>query len=374
MPSWNIPARLVEMFQNGSINITEMVLLSRLLVSGPLTARQIAAEIHVGRDHATVTLKRLEKLGVISTQNQPAISRPGLKQPAVIDNGLKSPLVSSCPYYFVISPLVHSVETRNQTGQTPLKRQGFCPQKPSRKNGNPKLSKDDAENMAKMLFEALAKKRKVLGQFTAQKKRWWAIALQKLASLGIEHSRITKALKWYTTNIGRPYVPKAYSAKSFVLKFSRIEDAIRRDKDSIDLDVSPLAEQMTKHLRMKTWPKNSERQLAHTIQLSLDTHKKVKTLLREAQDMDLPPKCKTLAAHIIKKMGYGANFVEQWMMEVWDDIVDWKGWNGELLTMALNPSSKRFDRMGCGWTADYGLDLKWWTKLREVLCEGADET
>jgi hypothetical protein len=46
----------------------------------------------------------------------------------------------------------------------------------------------------------------------------------------LEKRRIKEVLHWYSDNIGKAYVPVAYSAETFCKKFLAIEDAIERSQ------------------------------------------------------------------------------------------------------------------------------------------------
>lgn len=50
---------------------------------------------------------------------------------------------------------------------------------------------------------------------------------------GVDYQRIERALKWYSKNAGGDYVPVIESGKSLREKFTRLEDAIHRDKNPI---------------------------------------------------------------------------------------------------------------------------------------------
>ena len=48
---------------------------------------------------------------------------------------------------------------------------------------------------------------------------------------GVDTSRIKEVLKWYKINIGGEYIPVVESGHSFRMKFTKLEDAMKRQAD-----------------------------------------------------------------------------------------------------------------------------------------------
>jgi hypothetical protein len=91
---------------------------------------------------------------------------------------------------------------------------------------NPK--KDFDEKMAIYLGKLLTRKRKVMRRINLKK---WKMTFAKFRRAeNLEKRRIKEVLHWYSDNIGKAYVPVAYSAETFCKKFLAIEDAIERSQ------------------------------------------------------------------------------------------------------------------------------------------------
>ncbi len=104
-----------------------------------------------------------------------------------------------------------------------------------------------SHDCAKKLYDALAKKGKVMRRPNLDN---WASTFRKLKELrGTEE--VTQVLSWYTANIGKPYVPQAYSAQSFHDKFPSIQDAMRNQKRDQTKEVRQQIREGTEDIQ---WP------------------------------------------------------------------------------------------------------------------------
>ena len=77
---------------------------------------------------------------------------------------------------------------------------------------------------AKKLYEVLAAKRKIM---TRPKLMDWANSFRKLSEKASK-DEIERVLNWYIQHIGEQFVPKAYSAESFLVKYPRIVDQMKQ--------------------------------------------------------------------------------------------------------------------------------------------------
>lgn len=78
-----------------------------------------------------------------------------------------------------------------------------------------------SEKAALYLHDKLAEKNKILRKPKIKDWVWWIDKLFKESEISGE--RFDKVLKWYCDNIGREFVPHAFSAMGFVDKFVQIE-------------------------------------------------------------------------------------------------------------------------------------------------------
>ena len=76
------------------------------------------------------------------------------------------------------------------------------------------------------LYKALKRKQKVM---RTPKGHQWTEHFRKLTG-DVPKKRIKPVLSWYIKNIGKQFVVKAYSAKSFCDNFIRIEDAMLKEQ------------------------------------------------------------------------------------------------------------------------------------------------
>lgn len=83
-----------------------------------------------------------------------------------------------------------------------------------------------SHDCAKELYDAIAKKGKIMRHPNLDN---WASVFLKLKELRSKEE-ITEVLNWYKVNIGKPYVPQAYSAQSFYDKFPSIQDSMKNQR------------------------------------------------------------------------------------------------------------------------------------------------
>lgn len=75
------------------------------------------------------------------------------------------------------------------------------------------------------LQNAVISKRKLFRKVNIKQ---WIKSFKELQREGISQEKIKSVLNWYISNIGKEFVPLAYSAKAFQQKFLQIEDAMNR--------------------------------------------------------------------------------------------------------------------------------------------------
>jgi len=103
------------------------------------------------------------------------------------------------------------------------------------RNDSSKISGLDvySEKCAKLLNTSLHRKNKIMGKSSI--KTWTSQFQKMLSNSWDDRKRIKKVLVWYCENIGKQYIPTAYSAKAFIEKFIKIEDAMHRNSDGVDV-------------------------------------------------------------------------------------------------------------------------------------------
>lgn len=128
------------------------------------------------------------------------------------------------------------------------------------------ISPRDRERAGRLL-EALHKTGRA--QTTKSPSKKWIAGFRQLRT-SYPEDRIDKVLDWYTTNVGKDYVPLAFCGQSFKSKFDQLEKAMERDrKRNPDVTPSELALSITKRLRRLGWPSGTETTLPHITELCL---------------------------------------------------------------------------------------------------------
>jgi len=84
------------------------------------------------------------------------------------------------------------------------------------------------------LCNALKSKRRIFREVDIGK---WIISLRKLhIADGVPKAEIEEVLNWYCQHIGKDWIPEAFSAKSFRVKFEQISAAMNRQKKKPDYE------------------------------------------------------------------------------------------------------------------------------------------
>lgn len=203
-------------------------------------------------------------------------------------------------------------------------------------------------------------------------KETWAHEFRKLRELdGVEDAKLAKVFAWYIQNFrASKYIPIALTAKEFRLKFIKIDAAMERDVGDTtleDIEPSDDAKQLHKQLRMKRWPKGSEKDLLGAIDSSLRNYTDFRQrLVKLGKVLVASSREARTVQHLLKSKLDAPNFfINQWFSSVFDSVVNWKEWSGELKTFIWRHDSKRFVKIVRGWCAEYNKDI--WKDIVECL-------
>lgn len=234
----------------------------------------------------------------------------------------------------------------------------------------PKRSKPTPFDLqcAKQLLSILVKHLHIAGPKSATT---WSVSFRYLRKVdGFSEHSISSMLNWYEANIKNDYMPLIHSAKTFRAKYNQLEAAKARKEKSADsvAVVEPLAKAITERLLRRHWPKTTKEQLSKVVQLSINNQRVLTTTLRRAQwcledspEPRMRPLLK-LVEHVIPKLCSSA-FIEQWMLGVNENIVNWTAWNGNLSSMAFDTTSTRFVGIARTITTLYCNDCSRWDRL-----------
>ncbi len=91
------------------------------------------------------------------------------------------------------------------------------------------VSQTKADKLSIKLQKLLVRNNKLVSQSNVKS---WAKELDKLLQQ-IPNKEIVSLLKWYDIHIKDTYVPKAYSAKTFRIKYQQIKDAMEKEQEAM---------------------------------------------------------------------------------------------------------------------------------------------
>lgn len=228
------------------------------------------------------------------------------------------------------------------------------------------------ERFAKHLFDALQKKRAIMSK---PKLPFWAREFTILRET-VDKADVGKVLYWYCQNIKKPFVPLAFSAKAFRLKFPQIELAMQRDIGS-DFEISDEARNVLRRIQNLSWPKIKEDQLLQCIQISLNNYQEFIqklqsfevscTFMKRAEFLPVKDLFRFSANWLNGKTGSPESFVQEWMVSVHKDVANWKDWSGDIIKQAFHHEHKRFKARGRSWALEYCSDPSRWDQLMERI-------
>jgi DNA-binding MarR family transcriptional regulator len=187
--------------------------------------------------------------------------------------------------------------------------------------------------------------------------------------------RISKVLKWYCENIGKPYIPVAHSAKTFCSKFLQIEAAMKRgsspnkvevnkDLEALSIeDVDPIVKGLYKELSSQyDWRRNKEELLPYLNQSFEDYRTWFRKVLAVQKKSD-----RDFALFIERAkeacITFPEDFIWRWWCRVGDKLASWKSWEGSLKQFTFSLEHKDFISRGREWAESLDGDTSNWNKL-----------
>jgi len=205
----------------------------------------------------------------------------------------------------------------------------------------------------------------------------WANHIRLLRTRdAIPEDDIRRAVSWYRGNIGKEYVPEAYSGAAFRKKFPAIEAAAGRDLTTVT--ISSEAQKIGDKLSILPWPKGSADTVDAAVELGLTAYRDwckardaFALAMRDGQT--ITPKQRlalSLADHLKAVMPPPGFFVKQWMETVYERARNWPDWSGDLRPLAFKPEADAFRKMGRQWAIDYTGDPTRWDVLVDMMNKG----
>lgn len=220
---------------------------------------------------------------------------------------------------------------------------------------------------AELLFNELEKRHKICGKVNL---RNWTNTFRKLSTqLGVDNGRIEKVLEWYLPNIGKQYVPKAYSAEGFADKFIQIEDQMNEDPSiKKEVELSEDLDKLHEYLMEKyKWPNGSDSAVSFVLQKSWENYQafvsKYKQWNPDSENMQLIDT--TLSeSELIQKPKL---FLRDWFKWVNEQIIGWKDWSGRLENYIWNLDHKLYTQRVLRLLSDNDISSKDWEAFKKNL-------
>ena len=239
-----IPAEVIKLFEKGSINSSEVMLLITIdsLVSedkGCFASNEyLGKKVGLSERQVQNMLSKLVEIGLIIRtiidQNQRHLETPWsrIKVEVVADNRLKT-LLGTQKIAGEGGSFLQGGDAKNLY-QSKVSLEKGCPSPSnghSNGHGGFKLPGEEPKGKsywttsAELLCQHLLEKRQLMREPHLEK---WAESFRMFIVNGfIDKDRFDKVLKWYVKHIGEEFIPRARSADTFCEKFIQIEDQMK---------------------------------------------------------------------------------------------------------------------------------------------------
>lgn len=247
----------------------------------------------------------------------------------------------------------------------------------SHKNKNKVRHQDVDLARAEALAKGLARRNKIAVAYSTKR---WANEFAKLRNIDkIDNEKISFVLDWYIPNIGEKYMPVAYSAKSFRVKFSRLAELAEKTKP---IPISPEVASLSRELeQFRSWPKNSKKDVEVSCQVCFDSYqeffRKLSECKKKINKQNLPNTKKHYRIAVRETIDYlwkstpsASAFTREWMSRVSDRISKWDKWNGDLRAWAWNGNfnSPDFLKFFMPYIQNYSTSgLRYWNTIKELM-------
>lgn len=218
--------------------------------------------------------------------------------------------------------------------------------------------KDNADRLYQAVFAA----GKVVNR------RWSKLDWAKqftLLRIGCAGADCSENLEWYCAHIGDQYVPQAWSAKSFRLKYPAIICAHERWlKKNPTVEITDHAKQVFGYIKRLNWPKGSAANLPAAIQLSLDNYRKFIRPIHLLSEGKGP--FRLLSKGIIHRWGEARHVVQKHFENVWRGVKKWEAWSGDIFRYVWSPAEDSVRQIGLGLAVKWGKQNQWDELLKEI--------
>lgn len=220
--------------------------------------------------------------------------------------------------------------------------------------------------MADKLHELNMERRQKYGGRWQRTKEADAIRLLR-KELKDGESRIARALEWYAENYRMKGVPSINTAGDLRKRWDWLEDVMVKDigpQITVNMKkVKPILDV----LRMKKWPKGADSVLPTAVAVSLANLKEIAGLARahaEAEDQNTLTR-NFLIQRFLPWLMPPDQFVINWFNNIHNNVANWAGWNGDLMSLVISLEAKRFQQLAKEEAQNYAGSQKPWKKFME---------
>lgn len=230
---------------------------------------------------------------------------------------------------------------------------------------------------ATALHSALIKHRRISA--TASKNMWYrdfGILIDRHGEQEVEN-----LLQWFIQNIDASFTPRPRSAKGFREQYDKIKQCMLRNGGTVEL--SNDGEVVIERIKRKFWPAGTEKQLAATVESSLQNYKSFYNRLVEVRDKLCKDKTELsghekfeakrkykLARHLVASyFGDPVHFVSLWFLRVNEYINRLDKFNGSLAAFVFKADNQIFMQDCHTWCRKYCHRETGWHEILELMEE-----
>lgn len=203
---------------------------------------------------------------------------------------------------------------------------------------------------AKKLIAVIGRHRKLMRHPRSATYAKW---IHLIRDSGINQDRIMAVIVWLEVdaNFTHEMTPKVYSGETFVEKFERIEEAIKRQQRQNPIVAeTELGSAVHHDLELYHWPGDGKAKLRAAIELSLINYTALAATLARRGKTKPPDR---LAAEVLSNMGTERTFLPRWFRRAFD-ISRKKPNKFQIMNYVFATDHWMFERMAQEWAGRYG--------------------
>lgn len=223
------------------------------------------------------------------------------------------------------------------------------------------------EQAAQVFIRELSTRRLLMRQPSIKA---WAGEFQAILGQGVPKKELKETILWYLQMLHAPYMPQAYSARTFRDKYPTIRRRfLKEQKEGVGLvspkDLTPQEMRVYEVLQHFCWPKGSKDQVPGVLRQSIANYK---AFLAKAEATTLPANLREFhrwmqAAHF----GQVGSTMERYFYHLFERLVGWESWGGDLTPYIWAPDIKHVLTYGKQCATDFANDPGLYTRYLEAV-------